>query len=55
MRQTALEILLRVEQQGAFADALLGNRLTAFATAADRRLATQLVLGTMAWRGRLDY
>lgn len=53
-RECALDILLRVEQRGAFADVLLGARLTAF-NAADRRLITRMVLGTLAWRGRLDY
>jgi len=52
-RLAAFEILLRVEQ-GAFADALLGHRLPAFGLR-DRRLITSLVLGTTAWRARLDY
>jgi len=54
-RRAAYEILLRVDQRGAFADLLLGHRLPAFPVAADRRLITQLVLGTLAWRGRLDF
>jgi len=53
-RATALDILRRVEEHGAFADLLLGERLPAFAPN-DRRLITRLVLGTIAWRGRLDY
>jgi 16S rRNA (cytosine967-C5)-methyltransferase len=53
-RRAALQILLRVERDDAFADVLLGRRLHEFAPA-DRRLITQLVLGTIAWRGRLDY
>jgi 16S rRNA (cytosine967-C5)-methyltransferase len=53
-RRTALQILLRVERDGAFADVLLGQRLHGFAIA-DRRLITQLVLGTIAWQGRLDF
>lgn len=53
-RREALQILLRVECDRAFADVLLGRRLDGFA-AADRRLITQLVLGTLAWRGRLDF
>ena len=52
-RAAALEILLRVED-GAFADVLLGHRLLGFGPS-DRRLITSLVLGTTAWRGRLDY
>ncbi|MBV8451356.1 MAG: hypothetical protein JOZ29_03675, partial [Deltaproteobacteria bacterium] len=53
-RRIALQILLRVERDGAFADVLLGQQLGGFA-AADRRLITQLVLGTIAWQGRLDF
>ncbi len=53
-RRTALEVLVRVARERAFADVLLGHRLAGFA-APDRRLVTQLVLGTIAWQGRLDY
>ncbi len=53
-RRAALEILVRVESHVAFADVMLGHRLAAFAPP-DRRLLTRLVLGTLAWRARLDY
>lgn len=53
-RRVALEILLRVESRSAFADVLLGHRLAAMPLR-DRKLTTRLVLGTLAWRGRLDY
>jgi 16S rRNA (cytosine967-C5)-methyltransferase len=53
-RRTALEILVRVARERGFADVLLGHRLAGFA-APDRRLVTQMVLGTIAWQGRLDY
>lgn len=53
-RRTALEVLVRVARERAYADVLLGHRLDGFA-APDRRLITQLVLGTIAWQGRLDY
>ena len=53
-RRTALEVLVRVARERAYADVLLGHRLAGFA-APDRRLVTQLVLGTLAWQGRLDY
>src|SRR5438132_929714 len=53
-RSAALQILVRVQQHGGFADVLLGRRMGAFG-AADRRLLTQLVLGTLAWQGRLDF
>ncbi|MGH7000599.1 MAG: 16S rRNA (cytosine(967)-C(5))-methyltransferase RsmB [Stellaceae bacterium] len=54
-RRIALEILLRVEADRAFADVLLGHRLAELDARADRGLVTQLVLGTLAWQGRLDY
>ncbi len=53
-RLAAVEILYRVDQESAYADVLLGGRLPEFAPA-DRRLITRLVLGTIAWQGRLDY
>src|SRR5271163_1452397 len=53
-RLAAVEILYRVDQEAAYADVLLGGRLPDFAPA-DRRLITRLVLGTLAWRGRLDF
>src|SRR5271170_3030402 len=53
-RLAAVEILYRVDQESGYADVLLGGRLPDFAPA-DRRLITRLVLGTLAWRGRLDY
>jgi 16S rRNA (cytosine967-C5)-methyltransferase len=53
-RRAAIEILLRVERERGFADVLLGNRLPNFEVR-DRRLITSLVLGVIAWRGRLDY
>jgi 16S rRNA (cytosine967-C5)-methyltransferase len=54
-RRLALEILIRVDWDGAFADVLLGAHLGNLRNPADRRLVTQLVLGTIAWRGQLDY
>lgn len=53
-RRIALEILLEVEQRNGYADALLGARIVALGMS-DRRLVTRIVLGTLAWRGRLDY
>jgi 16S rRNA (cytosine967-C5)-methyltransferase len=53
-RKAALEILYRVNHEGAYADALLGNRVPEFEPN-DRRLITLIVLGTLAWRGRLDF
>ena len=53
-RRAAAEILYRVDQESAYADVILGARLPDFSPA-DRRLITRLVLGTLAWRGRLDF
>jgi 16S rRNA (cytosine967-C5)-methyltransferase len=53
-RMAAAEILYRVDRESGYADVLLGARLPEFAPA-DRRLITRLVLGTIAWQGRLDY
>jgi 16S rRNA (cytosine967-C5)-methyltransferase len=53
-RMAAVEILYRVDQESGYADVLLGGRLPDFA-AADRRLITRMVLGTIAWQGRLDF
>jgi len=53
-RRAAIEILSRVERERAFADVLLGHRLPGF-EARDRRLITSMVLGVLAWRGRLDF
>jgi 16S rRNA (cytosine967-C5)-methyltransferase len=53
-RKAALEILWRVNHEGAYADVLLGNRLPEFESN-DRRLVTLMVLGTLAWRARLDF
>jgi 16S rRNA (cytosine967-C5)-methyltransferase len=53
-RLAATDILFRVDRESGYADVLLGARLPDFAPA-DRRLITRLVLGTIAWQGRLDY
>jgi len=55
-RLVAVRIVERVHRARAFADlalrgALSGGRLSA----PDRALATELVYGTLRWRGRLDY
>ena len=55
-RSVAFETLRRVEERGAYADAVLGTRLTRVRlSAADQALATRLVYGTLAWQGRLDW
>jgi 16S rRNA (cytosine967-C5)-methyltransferase len=55
-RRIAVETLLRVERDGAWADATLNAALapTSLDTR-DRALATRLVYGTLAWQGLLDW
>ncbi len=53
-RAAAFDILLRVEKQNAYAGELLhSERLEKLGTA-DRALATELVMGVLRWRSRLD-
>jgi 16S rRNA (cytosine967-C5)-methyltransferase len=52
----ALRVLSRVEQVRAYADLSLHAALARSTLApADRALATELVYGTLRWRGRLDF
>jgi len=52
-RDAALDILLKVEQ-GGFASELLHSERLDRLTAQDRALATELVMGVLRWRSRLD-
>ncbi|MFI5395858.1 MAG: 16S rRNA (cytosine(967)-C(5))-methyltransferase RsmB [Candidatus Binatia bacterium] len=55
-RAMAWEILRRVEEEGAYADALLGHAPDAHTLAVrDRALLTRLVYSTLAWQGYLDH
>lgn len=55
-RSLAWEILRQVEDEGAYADALLGRRLSVTTLSTrDQALATRLVYGTLAWQGYLDH
>lgn len=55
-RALAFEALRRVEERGAFADAVLGSSLARRRLSpSDQALATRLVYGTLAWQGRLDW
>ncbi len=55
-RLLALRVLERVERSGAYADLLLNAQLGRSNLAAgDRAFATDLVNGTLRWRGRLDF
>lgn len=55
-RRLALEVLLRVERDRAYANLLLDARLSrSDLSPADRGLATELTYGVLRWRGRLDW
>lgn len=54
-RQTAFEILLRVETQSSYADELLHGPLTAKLSEREAALCTELVLGSLRWQGLLDF
>jgi len=52
----AVRVLERVERARAYADVALHHVLASSNMASvDRRLATELVYGTLRWRGRLDF
>jgi 16S rRNA (cytosine967-C5)-methyltransferase len=55
-RVLALRVLERVQRAGAYADLLLHASLARSALSApDRAFATELVYGTLRWRGRIDF
>ncbi|MCS5634935.1 MAG: 16S rRNA (cytosine(967)-C(5))-methyltransferase RsmB [Myxococcota bacterium] len=55
-RLAAVRVLERVERARAYADIALHHVLASSNMASvDRRLATELVYGTLRWRGRLDF
>lgn len=55
-RALGVEILLNVETRKAYADILLDNALKASVLSIlDRALLTQLVYGTLRWRGKIDW
>ncbi len=55
-RLIAIRVVERVQRAGAYADLALHHALVeSRMPAADRALATELVYGTLRWRGRLDY
>lgn len=53
-REIAYPILLRVDASGAYAGLLL-RRMPETVATRDRALATELVLGTLRWQGRIDF
>ena len=55
-RLIAIRVVERVQRAGAYADLALHHSLVeSRMPPADRALATELVYGTLRWRGRLDY
>lgn len=55
-RLVAIRVVERVQRAGAYADLALHHALVqSRMPAGDRALATELVYGTLRWRGRLDY
>jgi len=53
-RVAAFDILLRVEQQDAYASELLHSDRLDKLSPADRALATEIVMGVLRWRSRVD-
>ena len=53
-RAAAFDILLRVETRSAYASELLHSSLLEKLTPRDRALATEIVMGVLRWRSRLD-
>jgi 16S rRNA (cytosine967-C5)-methyltransferase len=53
-RAAAFDILLRVEQEDAYASELLHSERCAGLTAVDQGLTTELVMGLLRWRSALD-
>jgi len=53
-RAVAFDILLRVEQQAAYASELLHSDRLDKLSPADRGLATEIVMGVLRWQSRLD-
>ena len=54
-RKIAFDVLMRVEEGGAFASDLLHARLTEKVKREDAGLATELTLGVLRWRRLLDF
>src|SRR5208283_1910340 len=53
-RAAAFDILLRVEQQDAYASELLHSDRLSKLSAADRGLTTEIVMGVLRWQSQLD-
>jgi 16S rRNA (cytosine967-C5)-methyltransferase len=56
VRKQAVDILVRVELDKAYADILLDQVLgRGIISDKDRSLLTEIVYGTLRWRGRIDF
>ena len=53
-RAAAFDILLRVERESSYTSELLHSTAHEHLSTADHALATELVMGTLRWRSRLD-
>ena len=53
-RAAAFEILLRIERESSYASELLHSRTYSSLTTIDHSLTTELVMGVLRWRSRLD-
>ena len=53
-RAAAFDILVRIEQQDAYASELLHSKQYVNLSPADHGLATELVMGVLRWQSRLD-
>ena len=53
-RKVAFDILLRVENEDAYASELLHSDIAAQLSSADHGLATEIVMGVLRWRSLLD-
>ncbi len=53
-RAAAFDVLMRIEQQDAYASELLHSSQYSKVSPADHGLATELVMGVLRWRSRLD-
>ena len=53
-RAAAFDVLLRVEQQHAYASELLHSEKLDKLSVADRALTTEIVMGVLRWRSKLD-
>ncbi|MCW2277206.1 16S rRNA (cytosine(967)-C(5))-methyltransferase RsmB [Heliophilum fasciatum] len=54
-RELAYQVLTAVDERSAYANLQLAHSLTADLSKAERSLTTQLVLGVLQWRNKLDF